>query len=153
MSNFPPFLDIPFKNIGAIIDADLNTLRHGKAVPISLLPSMAEEVSPMEYSELIDRILSAEQNARQLTQQAREQERSLEASLEQEAEALRASYLERSRRRVESMEQEERRQAQKRLEELDREHQAALRAVEDKLSRHGDAWADVLFRMITEDEA
>ena len=106
----------------------------------------------MEYSELIDRILSAEQNARQLTQQAKEQEQSLEASLKDEAETLRADILERSRRRVEAMEKDEQRRAQKQLEKMDREHKAALAGLEDKLKHHGKEWADTLFRMIVEDE-
>lgn len=106
----------------------------------------------MEYSELINRILSAEENAKQLTQQTREQERSLEDSLKKEAEALRTATLERSRRRVEAMEQEERRLAQKRLEKLDREHKAALAGLEEKQKRLENTWVDTLFRKITEDE-
>lgn len=106
----------------------------------------------MEYSELIDRILAAEENARQLTQQTREQEQSLEVSLREEAEALRTATLERSRRRVEAMEQEEQRLARKRLEKLDQEHKAALAGLEEKRKRRENEWADTLFRKITEDE-
>ena len=106
----------------------------------------------MEYSELIDRILSAEQNARQLTQQAKEREQSLETSLKEEAETLRTGILERAHRRVAAMEKEEQSRAQKQLEKMDREHKSALAGLEDKLKRHGDKWVDTLFRMIVEDE-
>ena len=101
----------------------------------------------MEHGELIQKILTAEYNARQMVQRAREQKASLEASLEQETGSLRSACLERARKRVESMEQEERRQMRLQLERLDREQRSALERADSVLELYGTQWADELFRM------
>ena len=105
----------------------------------------------MEYSELIQKILTAEHNARQMVRKAREQQASLNAALEQETSTLRSASMERARKRVASIEQEERQQTQAELDALEEQARAALAQADAALERYGGQWADELFRLTVGD--
>ena len=104
----------------------------------------------MEYSQLIQKILTAEENARAMAQTAREQQASLEADLERQAQQLRQDSLERAQRRLARLEQQERERAQAAMQAMDARHAAAMAGVERALEERGEQWVDELFRLVVD---
>lgn len=60
----------------------------------------------MEYEALINRILEAEQTAREITREAHEKQAHMEESLKQEEARIKADYLARADQRLEQLRQE-----------------------------------------------
>ncbi len=107
----------------------------------------------MEYLNLVNQIVAAEQSAREIAREAREQESSLEAELEREAAGIRERYMERARRRVAGVEETEAKAAQEELARWDRRLERAMAQVESAYARNRDAWVETLFRQIVGEQA
>ena len=107
----------------------------------------------MEYLNLVNQIVAAEQSAREIAREAREQESSLEAELEREAAGIRERYMERARRRVAGVEETEAKTAQEELARWDRRLECAMAQVESAYARNRDAWVETLFRQIVGEQA
>ena len=102
----------------------------------------------MEFVELINQIVAAEQNASQLVQEAQSREAGLDEDLAQETADLRERYMERARRRVGIVEETETAHAQEEIAELDRRLQNSLAALNRAYESHRDQWVDTLLARI-----
>ncbi len=100
----------------------------------------------MEYEALINRILEAEQTAREITREAREKQAHLEEDLKQEQAKLRADYLARADRRLETLRGEIEQEKAAALAAQDARFAEARAKIEQAYSRYGDNWVDTLFR-------
>ena len=107
----------------------------------------------MEYLNLVNQIVAAEQSAREIAREAQEQESSLEAELERETAGIRERYMERARRRVAGVEETEAKAAQEELARWDRRLERAMAQVESAYARNRDAWVETLFRQIVGEQA
>lgn len=105
----------------------------------------------MEYSELIQKILAAEQSAQEIMEDAQELQEKLEADFQREGEQLQAAYLERVRRRLSKAEQEEAEKARAAMEQLDEAQARAIAAVDRMQAEQEDAWVDALFHIVIGD--
>ena len=102
----------------------------------------------MEFVELINQIVAAEQNASQLVQEAQSREAGLDGDLAQETADLRERYMERARRRVGIVEEIETAHAREEIAELDRHLQNSLDALNRAYESHRDQWVDTLLARI-----
>ena len=84
----------------------------------------------MEYVDLINQIVAAEQSACRLAQEAQEQKASLEAGLVQESAKLREDYIARAKRRVEIVAETEAARAREETAALDARLAQSLDALE-----------------------
>ncbi|MBM6896785.1 hypothetical protein H9X86_05290 [Pseudoflavonifractor capillosus] len=99
----------------------------------------------MDYTMLIDRILEAEQSARDVAEEAKNQKANFEAELEQEKAAIRQKYLDRADTWLEELKSQE---AEKK-DQLIAAQKVRLADAEAKMerayTRYGDNWVDTLF--------
>ena len=99
----------------------------------------------MDYTMLIDRILEAEQFARDVAEEAKNQKANFEAELEQEKAAIRQKYLDRADTWLEELKSQE---AEKK-DQLIAAQKVRLADAEAKMerayTRYGDNWVDTLF--------
>lgn len=99
----------------------------------------------MDYTMLIDRILEAEQSARDVAEEAKNQKANFEAELEQEKAAIRQKYLDRAETWLEELKSQE---AEKK-DQLIAAQKVRLADAEAKMerayTRYGDNWVDTLF--------
>ena len=102
----------------------------------------------MEYVELINQIVAAEQNACYLAREAQEREAGLEADLAKETAQMRESYLARAKQRVEIVAQTEAAQAQEAIAALDARRTQSLNALEQAYQNHAQEWVDTLFAQV-----
>lgn len=102
----------------------------------------------MEYVNLIQQIISAEQSAQILVQDAKEQESHLAESLEQEIAQMRATYKERADKRIAKLTKLEESVAKQDLEKWDKRLEEAMAAVEQAYIENKDAWVDALFHQV-----
>lgn len=99
----------------------------------------------MDYTMLIDRILEAEQSARDVAEEAKTQKANFEAELEQEKAAIRQKYLDRAQSWLEELKgQEEEKKEQLIAAQKVRLADANAR-MERAYTRYGDNWVDTLF--------
>lgn len=102
----------------------------------------------MEYLDLINQIVAAEQSAKEIAREAKEQEETLETELERETADMRERYMERARRRVAEVEETERKAAKEELERWDQKLAGAMAQVESAYAKNRDVWVETLFRQI-----
>lgn len=99
----------------------------------------------MDYTMLIDRILEAEQSARDVAEEAKNQKANFEAELEQEKAAIRQKYLDRADTWLEELKSQE---AEKK-DQLIAAQKVRLADAEARMerayTRYGDNWVDTLF--------
>ena len=100
----------------------------------------------MEYEALINRILEAEQTAREITREAHEKQAHMEESLKQEEVRIKADYLARADQRLEQLRQEIEQEKANALAAQDARFADARAKLERAYSRYGDNWVDTLFR-------
>ena len=100
----------------------------------------------MEYEALINRILAAEQTAREITREAHEKQAHMEESLKQEEARIKADYLARADQRLEQLRQEIEQEKANALAAQDARFADARAKLERAYSRYGDNWVDTLFR-------
>lgn len=105
----------------------------------------------MEYSELIQKILVAEQSAQEIIQEAQDVQGQMEADFQRESEQLQAAYQERVRRKVDAVRQEEDTQAQAAIDRLNQKQAQAMAAVERMQAENEEAWVNTLFHMVIGD--
>jgi hypothetical protein len=106
----------------------------------------------MEYTELINRILAAEQSAQDIARQVKEREQSLEADLADEAAALKQDYMEKAKAKVADIEQETAVQTKASVAALDARQAEAMAKMERAYSHYGDNWVNTLFHRIVGDK-
>lgn len=100
----------------------------------------------MEYAGLIDRILEAERNAREITREAYEKQACMAADLEKEAAGIRTEYFARADRRLERLKRETEEAKTKTIAAQTARFTEARAKMERAYSRYGDNWVDTLFR-------
>ncbi|MEQ2457204.1 hypothetical protein [Flavonifractor hominis] len=102
----------------------------------------------MDYAEMVSQIMAAEQGAKALAEEARERREQAQADLERDVAAMRESYMDRARNRLETVQHTEERAAQEALEKLDQRLDNVMRAVESSYEKNKERWVDTLFSMI-----
>ena len=102
----------------------------------------------MEFVELINQIVAAEQSASQLVQEAQDRQAGLDGDLAKETAELRERYMARARRRVGIVEETETAQAQEEIARLDRRLQRSLDALNRAYESRRDQWVDALLERI-----
>ena len=100
----------------------------------------------MDYTMLIDRILEAEQSAREIAQGVKEQQENLGAELEAQTQAIREKYMDRAKARLEALEAREREKGERRIAAQDARLAEAEQKMERAYARYGDNWENTLFR-------
>lgn len=100
----------------------------------------------MEYSELINWILQAEQTAQEITKEVRVKQACIDADLERETAEIRADYLARADRRLERLKQETEKAKTRTIAAQTARFDEARAKMERAYSRYGDNWVDTLFR-------
>lgn len=104
----------------------------------------------MEYTQLINRILEAEQNAQAIAAEAADREARLDAELEKEIAALRAETLARADERVAAIVREAYAARDAAIRAQDKRRDEAMARMEQAYRHYGDNWTDTLFRHIVE---
>lgn len=102
----------------------------------------------MEYVELINQIVAAEQSASQLAQEAQDRQAGLDQDLAQETADLRERYMARAKRRVGIVEETETAQARESIAQLDQRLQHSLDELNRAYETHREQWVDALFARI-----
>ncbi len=102
----------------------------------------------MNQNDLFQNILSAEQQARSIAEDARIQRDNMEASILQEIEELRQRYTQTAEAHIQRFEANQREQSQRRLAALDLRREANLQKVENIYKANRDEWIDAIFRRI-----
>ena len=100
----------------------------------------------MEYEALINRMLEAEQPARETPREAPDQQAHMEDSMNPEAARNKADYLARADQRLEQLRQEIEQEKANALAAQDARFADARAKLERAYSRYGDNWVDTLFR-------
>lgn len=106
----------------------------------------------IEYTHLIDRIIAAEHQAREIAREAKAREATLDEDIAREAEALYAAHMDKARGRVAQVEASERELAAHTIAKLDRDYQAALAAVEAAYEKNRAQWVSLLVNRIVGEE-
>ena len=105
-------------------------------------------VSSMEHIDLINRIIEAEQRARELSDEARDKRAGMFTELEAAAADMRGSYLERAHARIEKVREFEDEFTRETLEGLEKTFNEDMISIETAFERNHDKWVDELFVMI-----
>lgn len=104
----------------------------------------------MEYTQLIDRILEAEQNAQAIAAEATDREARLDEELARACEALRAAAMARADERIAAITKEAAAARDQAIRAQDRRRDEALARMERAYERYGDNWVDTLFHRIVD---
>ncbi|HIY21169.1 MAG TPA: hypothetical protein H9841_04600 [Candidatus Flavonifractor merdigallinarum] len=102
----------------------------------------------MEFVDLINQIVAAEQNASQLVQEVQNREAGLDQDLERETADLRERYMARAKRRVGIVEETETAQAQEEIARLDQRLSESLEALNRAYESHREEWVNTLLARI-----
>jgi len=105
----------------------------------------------MEYIGLVEKIIAAEQSAREMVRQAEEKAVTLETDLEQEITRMREDYMARAKRRLAAIEKTEQEDADADIKALDVEFHRSMATVEQAYKSHKNQWVDTLFSKIAGD--
>jgi DNA anti-recombination protein RmuC len=100
------------------------------------------------HIEIINQIIDAEKNARKIAEEAKERLARLDTDLSAEYEAMRASYLERAERRLESVVKTENEYADEIIVKLDAELASSIKASEESAAKNSEIWAEKLFEKV-----
>lgn len=99
----------------------------------------------MDYTMLIDRILEAEQSARDVAEEAKIQKANFEAELEREKAAIHQKYLDRAQAWLEELRSQEEEKKKQLIEAQNVRLADAEAKMERAYTRYGDNWVDTLF--------
>ncbi len=102
----------------------------------------------MEHLDLLNKIIEAEQTAKQISSQAKEKRDNLPSDLRAQQERLHEEYLARAQKRVSMVEREENQAASERVQELEKELIHDKAAMEDYFRAHHETLTDGLFQMV-----
>lgn len=105
----------------------------------------------MEYTQLINRILEAEQTAQEIAREVRDREENLAAELEREAANVRALFLTRADERIAAIDKEASASRDASILAQDERRDEAMARMERAYDRYGDNWVDTLFHRIVGD--
>ena len=107
----------------------------------------------MEYSQLINRLLDAEQNAQSIVQEVKGREMSMEAELAKESAELRAAFFARAEEQIQAVAAKAEQGKSAALADQDTRRDDAMRRMEQAYERYGDNWVDTLFHHIVDDQS
>ena len=110
--------------------------------------TLSKEVLLMEHIDLINKIIEAEQRARQLADEAREKRKNMHSEIETATVDLRDSYLGRARVRIEKVKEREAAFTEERLAELDAAFEKDKESIEAAFEKSQEEWINKLFSMI-----
>ena len=102
----------------------------------------------MNQTDMIQKIIAAEHQANQLTENAKSQSENMEASIQTEIEALRTRYQANADAYLERLEQAEQARSTRRLKELDDKLDSKLKQVEIIYQARKDEWIEAIFDRI-----
>lgn len=107
----------------------------------------------MEYSQIINRILEAEQTAQAIAGEAYSREASLDEELAREGSRLRAEFQAHADERISAIAREAAASRDAAIQDQDRRRDEAMSRMERAFQHYGDNWADTLFRRIVDSRA
>ncbi|MCD7947079.1 MAG: hypothetical protein LUG13_02115 [Oscillospiraceae bacterium] len=107
----------------------------------------------MEYLDLVNKIVAAEQSAQEIVKEAETQKITLDTDVEKEVARLREDYMSRAKRRLESIEKTEQDDAQDDIRALDKDFEAAMARINRAYHAHKEGWIQTLFAEIAGDGA
>lgn len=102
----------------------------------------------MEYNEIINRIVEAENTAQQMSNEANSKRSALDEDLKTEREKMRASYFERAQRRLSVVAEQEEKAAREKIAALDSQLAHDLQTVDELYEKNHTQWVDKLFARI-----
>lgn len=105
----------------------------------------------MEYTQLISRILDAEQSAQDIANEVQVREERLASEVEQEAATRRASLMAQADETIAELAKETEASRDQSLNAQDSRRDDAMARMEHAYDRYGDNWIDTLFHLIVGD--
>ncbi len=108
------------------------------------------QVKPVEHVNLINRIIEAENKARQIADEAQEKRKNLQHDLADAKVNMRQNYVDRANHRIAEISKREDDFAQETIAKLNEHYAAELAEMEEKFQTNRAAWAEKLFSMIVE---
>ena len=102
----------------------------------------------MGHVDVINRIIEAEQRARQIASEAREKQNNLSVDLQNEEKNMRETYRLRAVRRIEKVAEREKALLQEQMDAMEKHFEEELSKMEKHYAENRDAWAEKLFLMI-----
>ena len=106
----------------------------------------------MEYSQLINRLLDAEQSAQAITQEVKGREESMASELARESAELRDTFFARAEERIKAVEAETEASKAAALAALDKRRDEAMQRMERACTHYGNNWVDTLFHQVAGDQ-
>lgn len=104
----------------------------------------------MEYTQFIDRILEAEQNAQAIAAEAADREARLDEELARETERLHAAAMARADERIAAIVKESAAARDQAIRAQEKRRDEALARMESAYEHYGDNWVDTLFHRIVD---
>ena len=102
----------------------------------------------MNQTDLIQKIIAAEHQANQMTEEVKEKSEHIDASVEAESESLRKNYLDNAERYLARLEKSEQEKSAVRLKELDERLETKLKQVDVIYEARKDLWVQTIFERI-----
>ncbi|GHV33696.1 hypothetical protein FACS18949_08340 [Clostridia bacterium] len=102
----------------------------------------------MEHIELINKIIEAEERARQMAEVALQKRDNMQEDLKTNTSGLRDSYFQRAEARLKMVHEREAALAEEQIAELDKTFGRDAQSIEDSYVKNKDAWVEKLFQMI-----
>ncbi len=102
----------------------------------------------MEYNDIINRIVEAENTAQQMSKQAKDKRAVLEDDLKTEREKIHTAYFERAQRRLDVVAEQEEKLSSETIAALDLQLAHDLQAVDELYEKNHVEWVDKLFSRI-----
>ncbi|GHV05507.1 hypothetical protein FACS1894217_02510 [Clostridia bacterium] len=106
----------------------------------------------MEHIDLINKIIEAEERARQVAEAAKQKRENLEEDLKANTGGLRDSYFERAEARLKKVREREAALAEERITELDKTFERDEASIKAAYAKNKDVWVEKLFKMIVAGE-
>jgi flagellar biosynthesis/type III secretory pathway protein FliH len=105
----------------------------------------------MEYLNLVNRIIAAEHNAKEIVQETKDREAELEAGLQKELEEIRQKAAERAARHIAAAERQMNTQMEADLARWDARLKEAMARVDSADQKYRENWVDTLVCMIVKE--
>lgn len=104
----------------------------------------------MEYIDIINKIVEAEQAAQKLSGEAVKKRESLPSDLAAERERLRKSYFERAEKRLENIRRQEKTITDESIAKLEAQYTHEMERLNALYAKNRDIWVEKLFARLTE---
>lgn len=95
--------------------------------------------------EMIERIVEMDKKARALTEQANELKLGAQKHIEQKTREIREDYLNRARKRLTIIKEEEEIELNEKIEQFQEKNARLSKALETEYNEKGESWADEIF--------